>query len=47
MISSFYAGETIKALFEQFKEYPWVPFVVLLTVIGSLWYIMEHVTKRK
>ncbi|CAA6798420.1 MAG: Arginine/ornithine antiporter ArcD [uncultured Sulfurovum sp.] len=47
MLSSFYAGETIKALFESFKEYPWVPFVVLFSVIGAIWYGMEHLTKRK
>ncbi len=47
MLSSFYAGETIQALFESFKEYPWVPFVVLLSIIGGIWYTMEHFTKRR
>lgn len=47
MLSSFYAGETIKALFESFKEYPWVPFVVLFSVVATLWYGMGHLTKRK
>ncbi|CAA6808949.1 MAG: Arginine/ornithine antiporter ArcD [uncultured Sulfurovum sp.] len=47
MLSSFYAGETIKQLFEAFKEYPWVPFVVLFSVIGLLWFAMEKITKRQ
>ncbi|CAA6818646.1 MAG: Arginine/ornithine antiporter ArcD [uncultured Sulfurovum sp.] len=47
MLSSFYAGESIKALFESFKEYPWVPFAVLFSVIAIIWYGMGHLTKRK
>ena len=47
MISAFYAGETIKALFEYFKAYPWIPFVVLASIIALIWYGMEHLTKRK
>jgi len=47
MLSSFYAGESIKNLFEYFKEYPWVPFAVLFSVIGLLWFGMERLTKRK
>jgi membrane protein DedA with SNARE-associated domain len=47
MLSSYYAGETIKALFEQFKEYPWVPFVILFSLIAVIWFTMERVTKRK
>lgn len=47
MLSAFYAGETIKALFESFKEYPWVPFAVLFSIVGAIWYGMEHLTKRK
>ena len=47
MISSFYAGESIKALFESFKAYPWVPFVILFAMVGAIWYAMEHFTKRR
>ena len=47
MLSAFYAGESIKNLFEYFKEYPWVPFAVLFSLIGLLWFTMEHLTKRK
>jgi membrane protein DedA with SNARE-associated domain len=47
MLSAFYAGESIKNLFEYFKEYPWVPFAVLFSVIGLLWFGMERLTRRK
>ena len=47
MLSSFYAGESIKTLFEYFKEYPWVPFAVLFSVVGLAWYGMGQLTKRK
>ena len=47
MLSAFYAGDSIKALFESFKEYPWIPFLVLASIIATLWYGMEHLTKRK
>ena len=47
MLSAFYAGETIKSLFEYFKEYPWLPFLVLFSIIGAIWYAMEHFTRRR
>jgi len=47
MVVSFYAGGSIKALFELFKSYPWVPFIVLFAMIAIIWYGMEHLTKRK
>ena len=47
MVSAFYAGETIKSMFEYFKAYPWVPFVVLASMVATIWYGMEHLTKRR
>ena len=47
MLASFYAGGTIKSLFESFKTYPWVPFVVLFSIIGAIWYGMGHLTKKR
>ncbi len=47
MVSAYYAGGTIKALFNYFKEYPWVPFVLLASLLGILWYAMEHLTKKR
>jgi membrane protein DedA with SNARE-associated domain len=47
MLSAFYAGGTIKMLFEAFKEYPYVPFLVLFAMIGAIWYTLEHLTKKR
>jgi membrane protein DedA with SNARE-associated domain len=47
MLSAFYAGGTIQALFESFKAYPWVPFVVVFSLLGAIWYGMEHLTRKK
>ncbi len=47
MFSAYFSGETIKALFESFKEYPWVPFLILFSIVGATWYAMEHFTKRR
>ncbi len=47
MLSAYYAGGTIKALFKSFQEYPWVPFFILLVIIGVMWYAMEIFTKKR
>jgi len=47
MLTSYYAGDTIKVLFESFKAYPWIPILILLSIIASLWYGMEYLTKRR
>lgn len=47
MLSSYYLGDSIKTLFENFKEYPWVPFLLLASIIATIWYGMEHLTKRR
>jgi membrane protein DedA with SNARE-associated domain len=47
MLSAYYSGETIKMLFDAFKAYPWVPFVILGTLLATIWYGMEHLTKRR
>jgi len=47
MLSAYYAGDSIKSLFESFKAYPWVPFVILAGLVASIWYLMEYLTKKK
>jgi membrane protein DedA with SNARE-associated domain len=47
MLSAYYAGDSIKSLFEYFKAYPWLPFLVLASIIATIWYGMEHLTKRR
>ena len=47
MLSSYYAGDWIQTLFESFKAYPWVPFLVLALILASVWYSLEYFTKKK
>jgi membrane protein DedA with SNARE-associated domain len=47
MLSAYYAGDSIEILFERFKEYPWIPFAILASLVATLWYGMEYLTKRK
>ncbi len=47
MLLSYYAGGTIEVLFNKFQAYPWVPFLVLLIIIGAIWYAMEYFTRIK
>ena len=47
MLSSYFAGDRIKSLFESFKEYPWIPFVILASIIALIWYTMEYLTKKR
>ena len=47
MLVSYYAGGTIQTIFESFKAYPWVPVVVLFSMIGIIWYSMEYLTKKR
>jgi len=47
MLSSYYAGETIEVIFNSFKKYPWVPFIILLVVIVIIWYTMEYFTRKR
>jgi membrane protein DedA with SNARE-associated domain len=47
MLSAYYSGESIKQLFESFKAYPWVPVLILFSLLAVLWYGMEHLTRKK
>ena len=47
MLASYYAGGTIKVVFEFFKEYPWVIALFLLVIITAIWYGMEYLTRKK
>ena len=48
MMSSYYSSASIKAIFLTLDSYPWwVPFLILASIIASIWYGMEHLTKRR
>ncbi|MDD2400485.1 MAG: VTT domain-containing protein [Sulfurovum sp.] len=44
---SYYSSEAFIAFFDKLKEYPWMMPVILFTVIGGIWYMMEKMTKKK
>ncbi|RUM65826.1 MAG: DedA family protein [Sulfurospirillum sp.] len=46
-VLSYKGGEHIVALFGKLKETPWILPLVLVTLIGGLWYYFERVTKKR
>ena len=48
MLASYYSTDKIRALLELVDGYPWwVPASILVAIITSIWYAMEHFTKRR
>lgn len=48
MLVSYYSTDKIRAFLTLLDSYPgWVPFVVLASILGVIWYSMEHLTKKK
>ncbi len=43
---SYKGGEHIVSLFGKLKETPWILPLILVTLIGGLWYYFEKVTKK-
>jgi membrane protein DedA with SNARE-associated domain len=46
-LSAYYSSEFIIAMFTHIKEKPWIAPLVLFSVIGTVWYGMEHMTKKR
>jgi len=46
-LSAYYSSEAIIAFFAVIKESPWIAPVVLFSIIGLVWFIMERITKKK
>ncbi len=46
-LSAFYSSEAIISFFGVIKEKPWIAPLVLFSVIGLVWYTMEHMTKKR
>ncbi len=44
---SYKGGEHIVALFAKLKERPWIMPLVLLTLIGAIWYYFQKVTAKR
>ena len=46
-LSAYYSSEAIISFFTVIKENPWIAPVVLFSIIGLVWYTMEHMTKKR
>jgi len=46
-LSAYYSSEAIIAMFGYIKENPWIAPVILFSIVGSVWFIMEKMTKKR
>ncbi len=46
-LTAYYSSEAIISMFLYIKANPWIAPVVLLTIIGSVWFVMENMTKKR
>jgi len=45
-LSAYYASESIIAFFSMIQKRPWIAPVAMFAVLGALWYVMTHFTKK-
>ena len=46
-LSAYYSSEAIISFFTVIKERPWIAPVVLIGIVGVVWWSMEKMTKKK
>jgi membrane protein DedA with SNARE-associated domain len=46
-LSAFYSSEAIIGVFAYIKINPWIAPLILFSVIGLMWFVMENMTKKK
>lgn len=46
-LSAYYSSEFIISMFNAIKEKPWIAPLVLVSVVGGVWYAMEHMTRKR
>jgi len=46
-LSAYFASESIIAFFSIVQERPYLAPLAMFTVLGSLWYLVTHMTKKK
>jgi len=46
-LSAYFASESIISFFSVIQERPWIAPLVMFTVLGSLWYVVTHMTKKR
>jgi membrane protein DedA with SNARE-associated domain len=46
-LSAYFASESIIAFFSIVQEKPWIAPLVMFSMLGGLWYMMTHMTRKK
>ncbi len=46
-LSAYYASEQIISFFKVIQAYPWIAPLAMVLVLGGIWYLFTHMTKRK
>ena len=46
-LSAYYSSEAIISMFAYIKVNPWIAPLVLFSVLGSVWFTMEKMTKKR
>ena len=46
-LSAYYSSEAIIAVFSYIKIHPWIAPLILFSIIGAVWFLMENMTKKK
>jgi membrane protein DedA with SNARE-associated domain len=44
---AYYSSEAIISMFSYIKENPWIAPVILFSIVGGVWFIMERMTKKR
>ena len=46
-LSAYYSSEFIISVFNYIKEKPWIAPMILVVMVSAIWYVMEHMTKKR
>jgi len=46
-LSAYYSSEPIIAVFSYIKVNPWIAPVILVSILGLVWFIMEKMTRKR
>ena len=46
-LSAYFASESIIAFFSIVQEKPWIAPLAMFSMLGGLWYLMTHMTRKK
>jgi membrane protein DedA with SNARE-associated domain len=46
-LSAYFASESIIAFFSVIQEKPWIAPLTMLTFLGTVWYLVTHMTKKR